>query len=96
MNSFLEPPHPALNLNGKIIKFKYSKPDNCEVPHLRLARIVSSSDDHEEFVVEQIQPVHGIRKLKRNRIICFQVVDSDLTAMNSGPNDGPKNPFLPE
>jgi len=75
---YLEPPHPKLDLRGKIIKFKYSKPDNCELPHLRLARIVSSSEDNEEYTVEQIQPVHGIRKLKRNRIICFEVLDGSL------------------
>lgn len=78
MNRYLEPPHPNLPLEKQIIRFKYSKPDCCEIPHLRLGRILSISEDRETYTVEQIQPIHGIRKFIRNRIICFEVIEVNL------------------
>jgi len=83
---FLEPPHPNLNLDGKYIRFKYCKSDCCEIPCLRLGRVVNSGAHH--YLLEQIQPEHGIRKFLRERIICYEILESK--------NDQIKTEHFPE
>jgi hypothetical protein len=82
----LEPPHPSEMLNGKYIRFKYTKQDACEIPCLRLGRIITSGN--EDYLIEQLQPEHGIRKFKRHRIICFEIVETKNDT-NSDPNLSP-------
>ena len=72
---YLEPPNPSISLNGKYLRYKYQKPDCCEIPCLRLGRIITSGTD--DYLVEQLQPEHGIRKFKRQRIICFEIIESE-------------------
>ena len=71
---FLEPPHPDLNLTDKYIRFKYMKTDCCELPCLRIGRVIKSDED--DYLIEQIVPEHGIRKIKRQRIICFEILEN--------------------
>ena len=72
---FLEPPNPDINLVGRYIRFKYSKPDCCELPFLRLGRVIQCGED---YILEQLQPEHGIRKIKRQRIICFEILENKI------------------
>jgi hypothetical protein len=53
---------------------------------LRLGRIITSGN--EDYLIEQLQPEHGIRKFKRHRIICFEIVETKNDT-NSDPNLSP-------